>query len=129
MWAGRSTVDRFLGTFIEMEEVSGSNPDRSTLLFSMDNYYIMVSMEDEEEPVEESKDVKLAEFKLKESAVLVIKKTNYKGEDRIDFRVWLNSAKYKGPTKQGFQLRMNQIDDFIEAVDGMKKKLKEAEKQ
>lgn len=84
-------------------------------------------MEDEEEFSEQPKDVKLAEFKLKENAVLVIKKTNYRGEDRIDFRVWLNSARYKGPTRQGFVLRMDQVDDFVEAVSKMKKKLDEME--
>ena len=87
-------------------------------------------MEDEpEESVEETKDVKLGEFKLRENAVLVIKKTTYKGEDRIDFRVWLNSAKYKGPTKQGFVLTMDKIDDFVKMINDMKKKLAKAEKQ
>ena len=84
--------------------------------------------EPEEESEEQAKDIKLGEFKLRENAVLVIKKTNYKGEDRIDFRVWLNSAKYKGPTKQGFVLTMDKIDDFIEMVSDMKKKLAESEK-
>ena len=90
----------------------------------------MVFMEDEplEEESEIVKDVKLGEFKLRENAVLVIKKTNYKGEDRIDFRVWLNSAKYKGPTKQGFVLTMDKIDDFVKVINNMKKKLVEAEK-
>lgn len=83
--------------------------------------------EENVEKEEEKKDVKLAEFQLKESAVLVIKKTNYKGEDRIDFRVWLNSAKYKGPTKQGFVLTMDKIDAFVDAINKMKKKLEEAE--
>jgi len=78
-------------------------------------------MEDEMEE-QESKDVKLGEIELREGAVLVIKKTNFKGEDRIDFRVWLNSARYKGPTKQGFVLMMDKIDDFVRIVDGMKKK-------
>jgi len=79
----------------------------------------------EETESEQPKDVKLAEFQLKESAVLLIKKTNYKGEDRIDFRVWLNSAKYKGPTKQGFVLTMDKIDAFVDAINKMKKKLDE----
>ncbi len=72
---------------------------------------------------EQQKDIKLGEFELRNGAVLVIKKTNYKGEDRIDFRVWLNTAKYKGPTKQGFQLKMDQINDFVEIVKRMKDKL------
>jgi hypothetical protein len=80
---------------------------------------------EETNETQEQKDVKLAEFQLKESAVLLIKKTNYKGEDRIDFRVWLNSAKYKGPTKQGFVLTMDKIDAFVDAVNNMKKKLDE----
>ena len=83
----------------------------------------------EEEPTEEKKDVKLGEFKLRENAVLVIKKTTYNGEDRIDFRVWLNSSKYKGPTKQGFVLTMDKIDDFVKVINDMKKKLAKAEKQ
>ena len=89
-------------------------------------------MEDESEELESTeqpKDIKLGEFKLRENAVLVIKKTTYNGEDRIDFRVWLNSAKYKGPTKQGFVLTMDKIDDFVKVINGMKKKLSEAEKQ
>jgi len=81
----------------------------------------------EDEEVEDigPKDVKLGEIELREGAVLVIKKTNYKGVDRIDFRVWLNSAKYKGPTKQGFVLTIDKVDDFIEIVEKMKKKLSE----
>lgn len=83
------------------------------------------------EPVQEvgepQKDIKLGEIELREGAVLVVKKTNYKGEDRIDFRVWLDSAKYKGPTKQGFVLRMDKIDDFVNIVNGMKKKLEESD--
>lgn len=82
-------------------------------------------MEDEMEEQESPKDIKLGEIELREGAVLVIKKTNYKGDDRIDFRVWLNSAKYKGPTKQGFVLTMDKVDDFIEIVEKMKKKLSE----
>lgn len=85
-------------------------------------------MEEEIEEQQENKDIKLGEFKLKETSVLVIKKTNYKGEDRIDFRVWLNSATYKGPTKQGFQLTMDKIDGFIKIVEGMKKKLAQIRK-
>jgi hypothetical protein len=73
-----------------------------------------------EEPV---KDIKLGEIELREGAVLVIKKTNYKGEDRVDFRVWLNTARYKGPTRQGFQLTMNKVDEFIKIVEEMKNKL------
>jgi hypothetical protein len=76
------------------------------------------------EEKEKQKDIKLGEFKLRNDSVLVIKKTNYKGNDRIDFRVWKNSPSYKGPTRQGFVLQMDQIDDFIEIVKGMKKKLK-----
>lgn len=88
----------------------------------------MEEVEDNEETEETAqKDVKLAEFQLKESAVLVIKKTNYKGQDRIDFRVWLNSAKYKGPTKQGFVLTMDKIDAFVDAVNKIKKKLDESD--
>jgi alpha-L-arabinofuranosidase len=81
--------------------------------------------EENTETQEQPKDVKLAEFQLKESAVLLIKKTNYKGEDRIDFRVWLNSPKYKGPTKQGFVLTMDKVDAFVDAVNNIKKKLDE----
>ena len=89
-------------------------------------------MEDEPEELESTeqpKDIKLGEFKLRENAVLVIKKTTYNGEDRIDFRVWLNSAKYKGPTKQGFVLTMDKIDDFVKVINDMKKKLAKAGKQ
>jgi len=83
-------------------------------------------MEDETEQEEVGqKDIKIGEIQLKESAVLVIKKTNYKGNDRIDFRVWLNTAKYKGPSKQGFALPMDKIDSFVNIVENMKKKLKE----
>ena len=71
----------------------------------------------------QQKDIKLGEFQLRPDSVLLIKKTNYKGDDRIDFRVWKNTAMYKGPTKQGFVLPMGMLDDFIKAVDGMKKKL------
>lgn len=85
-------------------------------------------VEEKENMEEPQKDVKLGEFQLKENAVLVIKKTNYMGQDRIDFRVWLNSPRYKGPTKQGFALPMDKIDDFVGIVNNMKKKLEESEK-
>ncbi len=80
-------------------------------------------MEEDEEP--KPHDIKLGEIELREGAHLVIKKTNYKGEDRIDFRVWLNSARYKGPTKQGFVLTMDKVDEFLELVENMKSKLEE----
>lgn len=82
--------------------------------------------ESEEDGTEEEKpkDIKLGEIELREGSVLVIKKTNYKDEDRVDFRVWMNTARYKGPTKQGFQLRMEKVDEFIKIVENMKKKLK-----
>jgi len=92
-----------------------------------------VEEETPEESVEETqeepqpKDVKLGEIQLKESSVLVIKKTTYNGNDRIDFRVWLNSAKYKGPTRQGFTLPMDKIDDFVKIVEDMKKKLEKSQ--
>lgn len=72
-----------------------------------------------------NKDIKLGEIQLREGSVLVIKKTNYQGEDRIDFRVWLNTQRYKGPTKQGFQIRMDKLDEFIAIVKGMKEKLED----
>ena len=78
-----------------------------------------------EEEQEQPKDIKLGEIELREGAVLVIKKTNFKGEDRVDFRVWLNTARYKGPTRQGFQLTMNKVDEFLEITENMKKKLNE----
>jgi hypothetical protein len=80
---------------------------------------------EEAEAEEPQKNIKIGEIQLRESSVLVINKTNYKGEDRIDFRVWLNSAKYKGPTRQGFVLTMDKIDDFVKIVNNMKKKLEE----
>lgn len=69
------------------------------------------------------KDIKLGEIELREGSVLVIKKTTYKGDDRVDFRVWMNTARYKGPTKQGFVLPMGKIEEFIAIVKGMKEKL------
>ena len=82
---------------------------------------------DDEEAVKQ-KDIKLGEIKLREDSVLVIKKTNYKGSDRVDFRVWKNSPRYKGPTKQGFVVTMDKVDDFVKIVEGMKKKLQAKEK-
>lgn len=67
--------------------------------------------------------VKLGEFKLNDYNVLVVNKTDYSGEDRVDFRVWTNTAKYKGPTKQGFVLTMDKVDDFINFVSNLKEKL------
>jgi hypothetical protein len=78
----------------------------------------------EEKSEEKKKDVKLGEIKLREDSVLVIKKTEWKGDDRVDFRVWKNSPMYKGPTKQGFVVPMGKIDEFVKIVEGMKKKLK-----
>ena len=81
-------------------------------------------MKENKETKEKKKDVKLGEIKLREDSVLVIKKTEWKGDDRVDFRVWKNSATYKGPTKQGFVLSMDKVDEFVKIVEGMKKKLK-----
>ena len=78
----------------------------------------------EDEVKEEKKDIKLGEIQLKEDSVLLIKKTNYKGNDRIDFRIWKNSQIYKGPTKRGFVVPMDKIDEFVKIVEGMKDKLK-----
>jgi len=72
------------------------------------------------------KDIKLGEFQLRPDSVLLIKKTTYKGDDRIDFRVWKNSPMYKGPTKQGFVLPISKLDDFIKMVNGMKRKMEAA---
>jgi hypothetical protein len=72
------------------------------------------------------KDIKLGEFQLRPDSVLLIKKTTYKGDDRIDFRVWKNSPMYKGPTKQGFVLPISKLDDFIKMVNGMKRKMETA---
>ncbi|MCX6820846.1 MAG: hypothetical protein NT016_02770 [Candidatus Aenigmarchaeota archaeon] len=72
---------------------------------------------------EQQKDIKLGEFQLRPDSVLLVKKTTYKGDERIDFRVWKNTAMYKGPTKQGFVLPMDMLDDFIKMVSLMKKKL------
>lgn len=83
--------------------------------------------EEDETEEQRAKDVKLGEIELREGAVLVIKKTNYKGEDRIDFRVWLNTARYKGPTRQGFSLTMDRMDKFMDIVKNMKKKMEESE--
>ena len=77
--------------------------------------------ENEEQPI---KDVKLGEIELREGAILVIKKTNYKGSDRVDFRVWYNTPRYRGPSKQGFAVTMDKVDDFVKIVEGMKNKLK-----
>ncbi len=71
---------------------------------------------------------KFGEFKLNEYSVLVINKTDYSGEDKIDFRVWKNSPKYKGPTKQGFVLSMDQINDFIKLTNEIKDKLSKGKK-
>jgi len=81
--------------------------------------------EEVSEAEEQPKDIKLGEIELREGAVLVIKKTNYKGSDRIDFRVWYNTPRYKGPSKQGFTVTMDKIDAFVKIVENMKKKLKE----
>jgi hypothetical protein len=78
------------------------------------------------EQAQAQKDIKLGEFQLRPDSVLLIKKTTYKGDDRIDFRVWKNSPMYKGPTKQGFVLPMDKLDDFIRMANGMKKKLETA---
>ena len=70
---------------------------------------------------------KLGEFKINDYSVLVVNKTDYSGEDKVDFRIWKNSAQYKGPTKQGFVLSMDQIDDFIEFAGKMKEILEKSE--
>ncbi len=83
----------------------------------------MISVEETEEGQEEEqqKDEKIGEIELREGSVLVVKKTNYNGEDRIDFRVWMNTSRYKGPTKQGFVVTMDKVDKFLEILEDMKK--------
>lgn len=78
----------------------------------------------EESTEKKTKDIKLGEIQLREDSVLLIKKTTYKEHDRVDFRVWKNSPTYKGPTKQGFVVPMDKVDEFVKIVEGMKKKLK-----
>jgi hypothetical protein len=68
-------------------------------------------------------DIKLGEIQLRPDSVLLVKKTNYNGSDRVDFRIWKNTATYKGPTKQGFVVTMEKLEEFFKVVDGMKKKL------
>lgn len=68
---------------------------------------------------------KLGEIKLNEYSVLVITKTDYSGEDRVDFRVWENSPKYKGPTKKGFVLTLQKMDEFMSMVARMRELLGE----
>ena len=84
----------------------------------------IVQVSEQMEEPEMQKDIKLGEIELKGGKFLIIKKTNYNGEDRIDFRVWLNSPRYKGPTKQGFVVTMDKVDDFVKIVNEMKNKLK-----
>lgn len=72
--------------------------------------------------------VKLAEFKIDDYSVLVINKTDYSGQDKVDFRVWKNSPDYKGPTKQGFVLTMEKMNEFIETVSKIKGKIAETSK-
>jgi hypothetical protein len=79
--------------------------------------------DDSSEVQQPSEDIKLGEIQLRPDSVLVVKKTNYNGSDRVDFRVWKNSATYKGPTKQGFVVTMEKLEEFFKIVDGMKKKL------
>jgi hypothetical protein len=67
--------------------------------------------------------VKLGEFKLNDFNVLIVNKTDYSGQDKIDFRVWTNSPKYKGPTKQGFTLTMDKVQDFVDFAISLKEKL------
>jgi hypothetical protein len=78
-------------------------------------------MVEEESREESQKDIKIGEIELREGAVLVVKKTSYKGQDRIDFRVWLNTPGYKGPTKQGFAIVMDKVDEFLKILEEMKK--------
>ena len=77
--------------------------------------------ESSEAEEQQQKDIKIGEIELREGAVLVVKKTNYNGEDRIDFRVWLNTPRYRGPTKQGFVVAMNKVDEFLKILEEMKK--------
>lgn len=67
--------------------------------------------------------VKLGEFKLNDFNVLVVNKTDYSGQDKVDFRVWSNSPKYKGPTKQGFTLSMDKVQEFVDFASSLKEKL------
>ena len=82
----------------------------------------MAEFSEDEDEIQPQVDEKIGEIKLREGSVLVIKKTNYKGSDRIDFRVWLNTAKYKGPSKQGFVITMDKVEEFVKIVDVIKKK-------
>lgn len=67
--------------------------------------------------------VKLGEFKLSDTSVLVINMTDYSGTDKIDFRVWENSPTYKGPTKKGFTLALDKMDEFMKMVSDIKSKI------
>ena len=57
---------------------------------------------------------------------IVVRLTEWRGKQRLDIRVYMNSDTYKGFTKQGIGIPLDKIDDmrglFIKAKDELKTK-------
>jgi hypothetical protein len=51
---------------------------------------------------------------------LVIAKSLWKNQDRLDIRIYLNTENYSGPTKKGVNLPFDKIDEIISVLQEMK---------
>jgi len=51
---------------------------------------------------------------------LVIAKSLWKNQDRLDMRIYLNTENYSGPTKKGVNLPFEKLDEIISVLRELK---------
>lgn len=62
----------------------------------------------------------IGEFAKNPSAKIVFSLVQYKGDQYVDIREYVNSASYTGFTKKGIRLHASKIGDFIENLEKVK---------
>lgn len=59
-------------------------------------------------------------IELSNSSSLVVAKSVWKNQDRLDLRIYLKTENYTGPTKKGINVPIEKIDEIISALKEIK---------
>ena len=59
-------------------------------------------------------------IKISDSSSIVVAKSVWKNQDRLDIRTYLKTENYTGPTKKGINVPLEKIDDIISALKEIK---------
>lgn len=62
----------------------------------------------------------IGRIKLSESTEIVVRKTEFKGEKRIDIRKFVKTEKYTGWSKQGISIPVGNWRDVLEILEKVK---------